>query len=94
MIPEIQNADFFIQCIDGSQGMLQLPEKTVKLVYGSPPYPNAKRNYGIWSSTEYIDRIAPFIDGAIHCLRPDGFLIINVKANRKNRAQMHLRKDH
>lgn len=33
---------FLIQCIDGAQGMLQLPEKSVKLVYGSPPYPNAE----------------------------------------------------
>ena len=83
MIPELQTADFFIQCIDGSHGMLQLPEKTVKLVYGSPPYPNAERNYGVWRTSEYIDKIAPFIDGAKHVLRDDGFIVINVKANRE-----------
>ena len=83
MIPELQNADFFIQCIDGAQGMLQLPDKSVKLVYGSPPYPNAERDYGVWHSSEYIEKMAPFIEAAKKVLRDDGFLVINVKANRE-----------
>lgn len=83
MIPELQNADFFIQCIDGAQGMLQLPEKSVKLVYGSPPYPNAERDYGVWRSSEYIEKMSPFIEAARKVLRDDGFLVINVKANRE-----------
>lgn len=68
---------------DGAEGMKALPKGCAKLVYGSPPYPNADRNYGIWKSEEYIEKIAPFIDGAIHVLRDDGFLVINVKANRE-----------
>ena len=83
MIPELQNADFFIQCIDGAQGMLQLPDKSVKLVYGSPPYPNAERDYGVWHSSEYIEKMTPFIEAAKKVLRDDGFLVINVKANRE-----------
>ena len=83
MIPELQNADFCIQCIDGAQGMLQLPDKSVKLVYGSPPYPNAERDYGVWRSSEYIEKMSPFIEAARKVLRDDGFLVINVKANRE-----------
>ncbi|PCL92383.1 site-specific DNA-methyltransferase [Paenibacillus lautus] len=63
--------------------MLQLPDKSIKLLYGSPPYPNAERDYGVWKSSEYIDKISPFIDVAAQKLRDDGFLLINVKATRE-----------
>lgn len=65
---------------------MTLPEKCIKLIYGSPPYPNAERNYGIWKTSEYIEKISPFIDGARHALRDDGFLVINVKANREKKT--------
>lgn len=68
---------------DGAKGMMQMPAQTAKLVYGSPPYPNAVRNYGVWKDADYIDLITPFIDGAVHVLKEDGFLVINVKANRQ-----------
>ena len=74
---------FLIQCMDGAEGMQNLDAGSVKLVYGSPPYPNAERNYGVWKSSEYIEKMAPFIDGAKHVLRDDGFIVINVKANRE-----------
>lgn len=74
---------YCVICGDGAIGMLDLPSQTAKLVYGSPPYPNAERNYGVWKTGEYIDKISPFIDGAVHVLREDGFLVINVKANRE-----------
>ncbi|TQI67892.1 site-specific DNA-methyltransferase [Clostridium sp. KNHs216] len=74
---------YCIRCINGSEGLLALPKKSVKLVYGSPPYPNADRNYGVWKSDKYIDKLAPFIDASIAALREDGFLVINVKANRE-----------
>lgn len=83
MINEINRNGFALRCIDGAQGILGLPEGSIKLVYGSPPYPNADRGYGNWSSSDYIDKISPFIDAAISRLRPDGFLVINVKANRE-----------
>mgnify|MGYP002770968202 CR=1 FL=1 len=83
MIPELRENDYLIRCIDGAQGMLQLPEQSVKLVYGSPPYPNAERDYGAWHAAEYIDKMTPFIEAARKVLRPDGFLVINVKANRE-----------
>lgn len=77
---------FNLQCIDGAEGLKALPEGSVKLVYGSPPYPNAERNYGVWKEAEYIDKIAPFVDGARHALSEDGFLVINVKANRSKKT--------
>ena len=82
----LTNSQYHIACIDGAAGLMSLPEKSVKLVYGSPPYPNAERNYGVWKTGEYIDKMAPFIDGAKHALRDDGFLVINVKANREKKT--------
>ena len=73
---------FHIECCDGSHGLLSLPDKSVKLIYGSPPYPNASRNYGNWDSDQYIDFISPFIINAIPKLSDDGFIVINIKANR------------
>ncbi len=74
---------FYLEKIDGAKGLRSLPDKSVKLIYGSPPYPNANRNYGNWSSNEYIEKISPFIDASKQKLRDDGFLVINVKANRE-----------
>lgn len=82
MLSDIHSKRFIVKCIDGAAGMLMLPDNSIKLVYGSPPYPNAERNYGVWKSEEYIEKIAPFIDAAKAKLRDDGFIVINVKANR------------
>jgi DNA modification methylase len=75
--------------MDGATGMLLLPDSSIKLIYGSPPYPNAERNYGTWKSSEYINKIAPFIDAAKLKLSEDGFLVINVKANRDRHKGKH-----
>jgi len=83
MINRINRDGFAVECIDGARGILSLPDKSIKLVYGSPPYPNADRDYGIWKASEYIERITPFIDASVAKLRDDGFLVINVKANRE-----------
>ncbi|WP_278884847.1 DNA-methyltransferase [[Ruminococcus] torques] len=83
MIKQINTDGFAVACGDGAQGMLSLPDKSIKLVYGSPPYPNADRDYGNWKSSEYIEKISPFIDAAIPKLTRDGFIVINVKANRE-----------
>lgn len=83
MIDEIQKNGYTIKCMDGASGILTLPDKSIKLVYGSPPYPNAERDYGIWKASQYIEKISPFIDAAKLKLRDDGFLVINVKANRE-----------
>lgn len=77
------NYEFQVACMDGAKGLMSLPDKSVKLIYGSPPYPNADRDYGVWSSSEYIDKMAPFFDAAKAKLSDDGFLVINVKANRE-----------
>lgn len=83
MIELLQTKDYAVACQDGAEGMLQLPDKSIKLVYGSPPYPNAERDYGVWKSVDYIKKITPFIDASVLKLRDDGFLVINVKANRE-----------
>ena len=63
--------------------MLLLPDKSIKLIYGSPPYPNAERQYGVWRSSEYIKMMTPFLNAACAKLCDDGFIVINVKANRE-----------
>ena len=83
---ELNNQGFLLKCQDGAAGMLELPQGCAKLVYGSPPYPNAERNYGVWNTAEYIEKISPFIDGAMHVLADNGFLVINVKANREKKT--------
>jgi DNA modification methylase len=83
MIELLQSSDYAVACCDGAEGMLRLPDKSIKLIYGSPPYPNAERDYGVWKSSEYIDKMTPFLNAAVLKLRDDGFIVINVKANRE-----------
>jgi DNA modification methylase len=83
MLQEINKSKYLVKQMDGAAGMLQLPDKSIKLIYGSPPYPNAERKYGVWRSSEYIQKMAPFLDAASKKLRDDGFIVINVKANRE-----------
>ncbi|MGZ7444259.1 DNA-methyltransferase [Paenibacillus sp. TH7-28] len=89
MLENIQNKRYVVRCLDGAQGMLLLPDSSIKLVYGSPPYPNAERNYGVWKSKDYIEKISPFIVSAKQKLRDDGFIVINVKANRDRHKGDH-----
>lgn len=83
MLDLLTNSHYALSCCDGAQGMLLLPDRSIKLIYGSPPYPNAERDYGVWKASEYIEKISPFLDASILKLRDDGFLVINVKANRE-----------
>ncbi|WP_019007444.1 DNA-methyltransferase [Cohnella laeviribosi] len=83
MLETLAEKKYIVKCMDGAEGMLLLPDSSIKLVYGSPPYPNAERNYGVWKSDEYISKISPFINAAKLKLREDGFIVINVKANRE-----------
>lgn len=61
-----------------------LEDNSIKLMYGSPPYPNAKRNYRTWKIDNYIEEISPAISNIIPKLKDNGFIVINVKANRVN----------
>lgn len=54
MLQEINRNKYCVRKMDGAEGMLLLPDKSIKLIYGSPPYPNAERQYGVWRSSEYI----------------------------------------
>ncbi len=83
MLNLLSNSDYTVSCCDSAQGMRLIPDRTIKLVYGSPPYPNAERDYGVWKASEYIKKISPFLDASILKLREDGFLVINLKANRE-----------
>ena len=87
MISLSKDRPYDLICCDGAEGLIHLPQGCAKLIYGSPPYPNAERNYGVWRENEYIEKISPFIDGAIHALADDGFLVINVKANRSKKTK-------
>lgn len=59
-----------------------LPNKSIQLVYGSPPYPNAKRNYRTWKIENYISEISPFLFKLLPKIKDTGFIVINIKANR------------
>ena len=73
---------FEVRTQDGVEGLSSLEDNSVKLLYGSPPYPNAKRNYGVWKDGDYLEIMSTFIEAALPKLREDGFIVINVKANR------------
>ena len=79
----IDNLPFSVSCCNGVEGIKKLTDKSVKLLYGSPPYPNADRNYGKWSSGKYLSFFEPFIEAALPKMRDDGFIVINIKANRE-----------
>ena len=79
---DIESKGYSILQGDSINKIKKLKDSSIKLLYGSPPYPNAKRNYKTWKIDNYIDEIAPFIKNAIPKLTDDGFIVINVKANR------------
>ena len=83
MLQAIEKSKYVVRQVDGAVGLHLLPDKSIKLVYGSPPYPNAERDYGVWRSSDYIEKIAPFLDAGCIKLKDDGFIVINVKANRE-----------
>ena len=57
-----------------------LIDKSIKLMYGSPPIPNAIRNYRTWAIDKYIIEISPFIENVIPKLTDDGFIVIKCKS--------------
>lgn len=79
---ELEKKKFHIIHGDGKKEINNLVDKSIKLMYGSPPYPNAIRNYRTWAIDKYIIEISPFIENVIPKLTDDGFIVINVKANR------------
>jgi len=74
--------NFSIITGDAIKKIKSLKDNSIKLMYGSPPYPNAKRNYRTWKNDDYIKEIDPFIRNVIPKLTSDGFIVINAKANR------------
>jgi DNA modification methylase len=79
---ELTNNGFVVLHGDAAKIIDSIDNGSVKLMYGSPPYPNAKRNYRTWKNSEYIDEINPVLEKSIPKIRDDGFIVINVKANR------------
>ncbi|MFA5660352.1 MAG: site-specific DNA-methyltransferase [Bacilli bacterium] len=79
---DLDSRNFSVTHGDGVKLIKHLKDKSIKLVYGSPPYPNAKRNYRTWKIENYIKEISPFIKFLIPKLTDDGFIVINVKSNR------------
>ena len=80
----LDDKNFSIITGDAINKIKLLKDNSVKLMYGSPPYPNAKRNYRMWKNDDYIKEIDPFIRNVIPKLTDDGFIVINAKANRKS----------
>lgn len=80
----LDDKNFSIITGDAIKKIKLLKDNSVKLMYGSPPYPNAKRNYRTWKNDDYIKEIDPFIRNVIPKLTDDGFIVINAKANRKH----------
>lgn len=74
--------DFDVRVGKSEKLIKSLPDKSIKLFYGSPPYPNAKRSYGVWKTEEYLDKMHPYLKNIKSKMRDDGFIVINVKANR------------
>lgn len=81
---ELEKKYFYVILGDAIEKTNLIKDKTLKLIYGSPPYPNAKRNYRTWKIENYVEEISPFIKNAIPKLKDDGFIVINIKANRTN----------
>lgn len=82
IMKNINEYNFHISDGDSIQKIKDLKDASIKLLYGSPPYPNAKRNYKTWKIDNYIEEITPFIENAIPKLTSDGFIVLNVKSNR------------
>lgn len=74
--------NFDIRKGDSAKLIKKLPNKSIKLFYGSPPYPNAKRSYGNWKTSQYLDKMKPYLENIKDKMTDDGFIIINLKANR------------
>lgn len=37
MIERLEHTKYAVSCCDGASGLLQLPDRSIKLLYGSPP---------------------------------------------------------
>ncbi len=68
---------------DAEEEVKLLKDKSIKLMYGSPPYPNAKRDYAYWGEENYLKIITPTLINLYPKLTDDGFIVINIKSNRK-----------
>lgn len=49
----LDDKNFSIITGDAINKIKLLKDNSVKLMYGSPPYPNAKRNYRMWKNDDY-----------------------------------------
>lgn len=74
--------NFDVRVGDSTKLIKKLPDKSIKLFYGSPPYPNAKRSYGVWKTKDYLKKMEKYFLNVKDKMKDDGFIVINVKANR------------
>lgn len=74
--------DYQMIAKDGIEGLKGIDE-SIKLIYGSPPYPNASREYGHWDTDSWMEFMMPFCEVGASKLADDGFMVINVKACRE-----------
>lgn len=64
-----------IQCIGGVEGMQQIEDESVDLVFTGPPYPDSQKRDG-FEIDDYNEWIIPFYDEIFRILKPSGSLVI------------------
>jgi DNA modification methylase len=70
-------------CCDSAEGLDKLNDGSVKLLYGSPPYPLASRDYGEWDESSWLRMMKRHLTAVVPKMHSDGFIVLNVKANRE-----------
>jgi DNA modification methylase len=64
---------------DSAQVLAQLPDRSINLVFTSPPYAlHFKKEYGNVSKDEYVDWILPFAREIHRVLAEDGSFVLNI----------------
>ncbi len=71
-----------ILCGDARQLLRDIPDRSVDLIFTSPPYANQrKRQYASISANQYVDWFIPIADQLQRILKPTGTFILNIKEN-------------
>lgn len=63
-----------IQCTGGVEGMRQIEDESVDLVFTGPPYPDSQKRDG-FEIDNYNEWIMPFYDEIFRILKPSGSLV-------------------
>lgn len=71
-----------ILCGDARQLLTQIPDRSIDLIFTSPPYANQrKKQYASISADQYVDWFLPIAEQCQRILKPSGTFILNIKEN-------------